>query len=70
MKSTSGAGAQERVQWEMGLRVGSTSRGSDNSCPDSITTIGEGARGLLTTLGEGVLLKLSRRGMAWKQGRI
>ncbi len=70
VKSASGAGAWVQMQWEMGLRVGSMGGGSDNKCPDSITTLGEGARGLITTLGVGALLKLSRWGVAWKRGRI
>ncbi len=51
-------------------RVGCTGGGSDDRFPDSITTLGEGARGSLTTLGEGALLKLSHWGVAWKRGRI
>ncbi len=34
-----------------------------------VPRLGEGARGSLTTLGEGALLKLSHWGVAWKQGR-
>ncbi len=68
MKSASKAGAQEQVQWEMGLWVGRTNGGSSNGCQGSITTLGDGARGSLTTLGEGALLKLSHWGVAWKQG--
>jgi hypothetical protein len=58
MKSASGAGAQEWVQWEMGLQVGMTGGGS-----------GDGCQGSITTLGEGALLKSSRWGVAWKQGK-
>jgi hypothetical protein len=55
----------------MGSRVGSTGRGSDNRCPDSITTLEEGSRGSLTTLVEkGASLKSSRWGVAWKRGGI
>jgi hypothetical protein len=54
----------------MGLRVGRTGGGSEDRCQGSITTLGEGAQGLLSILGEGALLKLSRWGVAWKQGRI
>ncbi len=42
VKSASGAGAREWVQWEMGLRVGSTGGGSADRCRDLITTLGEG----------------------------
>jgi hypothetical protein len=62
--SASEACARERVQWEMGLQVGRTGGGSEDRCQCSITTLGEGARGLLTTLGEGALLKLSLWGVA------
>ncbi len=68
MKSASGAGARERVQWEMGLQVGRTGRGSNDRCRGSINTLGEGAQGSLTTLGEGASLKLSRWGVAWNRG--
>jgi hypothetical protein len=43
VKSASGAGARERMQWEMGSRVGSTGGGSADRCQDLITTLGEGA---------------------------
>ncbi len=68
VKSASGAGTREQVQWEMGSWVGRTGGGSDNRCQGSITTLGEGAQGLLTTLGEGAPLKSGRWGVAWKQG--
>jgi hypothetical protein len=67
VKSASGAGALERVQSEMGSQVGITDEGSANKCRDLITTLGEGARGSIITLGEGALLKSSRWGVAWKQ---
>ncbi len=55
VKSASGAGAQEQVRWEMGLRVERTGGGSSDGCQGSIATFGEGAS-----------LKLSRWGVAWK----
>jgi hypothetical protein len=53
----------------MGLQVGRTGRGSSNGCRGSITTLGDSTQGSITTLGEGASLKLSRWGVAWKQGR-
>jgi hypothetical protein len=53
----------------MGLRVGRTGGGSGDRCQGSITTLRDSTRGSLTTLGEGAMLKLSRWGVAWKQGR-
>ncbi len=59
MKSASGAGAgaQEHVRWEMGLRAGRISGGSGKGCQGSIPTLGEGAP-----------LKSSQRGITWKGG--
>ncbi len=69
MKSTSGAGAQEQVQWKMGSWVGRTGGGSNNKRQGSITILGEGAQGSITTHGEGTLMKLRHWGVASKQGR-
>ncbi len=55
--SGAGAGAWERVRWEMGLRAGRIGGGS-----------GKGCRGSIPTLGEGALLKSSQRGITWKGG--
>jgi hypothetical protein len=70
VKSASGAGARERVRSEMGLQLRNSSGGSADRCRDSIITLGEGPCGLLTTIGEGALPKLSGWGVAWKQGAI
>ena len=57
MNSASGAGAgtRERVRWATGSRAGRFSRG-----------LGDGLCGEDPTLGEGVLAKSRRRGVAWK----
>ena len=60
VKSASGvgAGAWVRVQWEMGSDVGRLGGG-----------IGNGSQGKDSTLGEGVPVKSSCRGVAWNGGR-